>query len=129
MKASSPSQDYISKELVDPTESLKYGQVWSAFSSAGTISQQLYARIDIQRFIRFYSGSSRWALLDDFALTSASATQPGDAAPLLLPRNATSAVGPRTEGPLVSVEAIQSAVTDAANTVLGPDALEGTACP
>jgi hypothetical protein len=91
------------------------------------VAQQLYARIDIQRFVRFYSGNARWALVDDLAKTSVFATS--SARPILqpLPQSVVAEAEPQASS--VPREAIHAAVLDAANRVLGSNALEGNYMP
>lgn len=98
-------------------------QVWGAFKGAGSAPQQVYARLDIPRFVKFYSGSARWALVDELALTSAPATD-AVAPPLPLPSTSRTAV-PSSQRSAVPLAAVETAVRDAISTVLGAEALDG----
>lgn len=98
-------------------------QVWSAFKGAGSAPQQVYARLDIPRFVKFYSGSARWTLVDELALTSAPLTDPV-APSLARPVTFRTAV-PSHQRSAVSRVAVDAAVRDAISTILGADALDG----
>jgi hypothetical protein len=102
--------------------------VWDAFQDAGVAPQLLYARFNIPRFIKFYSGRGRWALLDDLASTSAPPGQAELGTPSQLVPHGPHVTPPQLtgQGPGVPRANIERAVRDAAAVVLGSDALEGT---